>query len=233
MIIDKGGDLRLEVGANHRDDPVSFLVCSKTLARRSPIFKTMFLGPFAESSKSADGEWVVQLPDDHPHGFRIVMDIIHSNFAMVPISLEKECLKSDSSGDSRLYEIARMTHKFDMVDVVRPWINNWLEEASLYHISIPEPHFHGQLIWVAWVFGSETILRAELGGVAVSAWVLDEGDDSSDEEGARVDPGVGQPKSQDASRDVCVVDWQDHCTSLYRLGHKHTIFDLLDVSGMY
>lgn len=236
IIMDRDGDLRLEVGADHRDEPVTFLVCSKALARRSTIFKMMLFGPFAESNKSAPGGWVVQLPDDDPRAFAVLMHILHSNFESVP-SFFKEAHRSlespGYSSNSTLYKIARMTDKYDMVDVVRPWISQWLMEASTHHPNLPEPRFHGQLIWIAWVFGSEQLLKAELDAVTASAWIrdADEDDNSSDTDGLNVYPPVKQPKSQDGPQDLCFVDCQDHCFSLYTDGAKHTILDLLDVAG--
>jgi len=234
-IIDSAGDLRLEVGANHRDEQVSFIVCSKALARRSPIFKTMLFGPFAESKPSADGEWVVHLPDDHPHGFRILMHIIHANFAGVPVTLDSDKLTGmrKSSEYDLLYEIARMTDKYDMVDVVRPWINTWNEKSHAFYATDAEAHFHGQLTWIAWVFGDERLLRAGLDAVAVRAWIFDQDDDIPNDEGSSVYPRAGQHKPNDNQlHGVCFTDCQGRCISLCGPGEKNAILDLLDFSGM-
>ncbi|KAJ0347663.1 hypothetical protein COL154_010775 [Colletotrichum chrysophilum] len=49
-ILDSKGDLYLVVGSDIRaGDPSTFLVCSKALARASPVFDKMLFGPFAES----------------------------------------------------------------------------------------------------------------------------------------------------------------------------------------
>jgi hypothetical protein len=82
---DERGDLRLEIGdADDERGQTSFLVCSRALARTSPVFKAMLFGGYAES-KPAHGEWVVQLPDDLDHidGLRVIMDIVHGNFHKV------------------------------------------------------------------------------------------------------------------------------------------------------
>ena len=232
LVIDQAGDLHLEVGGNHRDEPVSFIVCSKTLARKSPIFKIMLFGPFAESKHSATGEWAVQLPDDHPQVFRILMDIIHANFAAVPVSLDSDVMQESSEHDL-LCEIARMTDKYDMVDVVRPWINTWNENSYEFYASDAEAPFHGQLTWIAWVFGDEKLLRAGLDAVAVHAWMLDRDDDTS--KGAIMSnfahKGRHQSKKNNGS-DVWFTDWQDNCISLRGPGEKNEILDLLDISGM-
>lgn len=232
--IDKDGDLRLDVGADHSDGPVSYRVCSKTLDRRLPIFKAMLFGYFAESNAAAEGEWVVQLPDDHPHGFGIVMDIIHSNFEDVPIFFREvhpglprgECLS--------LYEIARMTDKYKMVDVVRPWINMWLMEASTHHVNLHEPCFHGQLIWVAWTFGAESLLAAELDGVVSSARIHEKERGSfcpADEQPKSGDDA--EPKSGYVHQNIGVDDCSGYWFSLYGNVSKHTILDNLDVAGTY
>lgn len=45
---DSDGDLRLVVGT-HKLNPQQFVVCSRTLARASPVFRTMLFGAFSES----------------------------------------------------------------------------------------------------------------------------------------------------------------------------------------
>ncbi|KAI8267569.1 hypothetical protein K4K56_004477 [Colletotrichum sp. SAR 10_98] len=64
---DSKGDLYLVVGIR-AGDPSTFLVCSKVLARASPVFDKMLFGPFAESrpsteSSKQDSAWIVHLPE--------------------------------------------------------------------------------------------------------------------------------------------------------------------------
>ncbi|KAH8908610.1 hypothetical protein BR93DRAFT_994113 [Coniochaeta sp. PMI_546] len=230
IVIDKNGDLHLEVGADHNAKAVTFIVCSKTLARTSPVFNIMLFGQFAEAKRNALGHWIVQLPDDHPHGFGIVMDIIHSNTAKVPVYLDDHQYKSKYS--DRLYEIARMTHKYDMVDVVRPWVNTWLDEASVYHTCSSEPQFHGQLLWIAWVFGDERLLNAELGALVLFAYIQNRDDESAEENFEQnTDQDYHERRRYGDSEDLCIVDREDRVTFLHHPeGDDNAILTLLDVA---
>ncbi|KAJ0372195.1 hypothetical protein COL26b_009237 [Colletotrichum chrysophilum] len=84
-ILDSKGDLYLVVGSDIRaGDPSTFLVCSKALARASPVFDKMLFGPFAESrpsteSSKQDSVWIVHLPGDEPAHFEVVLNILHCN----------------------------------------------------------------------------------------------------------------------------------------------------------
>ncbi|KAJ3961874.1 hypothetical protein N0V92_001438 [Colletotrichum tropicale] len=80
------GDLTLRVG----EDGVAyeFVVCSRTLSRWSPVFRTMLFGGFAES-KPADAAWSVSLPEDLPSAMFLVLSIIHGCFEHVPTSLSQ------------------------------------------------------------------------------------------------------------------------------------------------
>ncbi|KAF4420404.1 hypothetical protein CFRS1_v015485 [Colletotrichum fructicola] len=89
-IFDSKGDLHLVVGSDVRDrDPSTFLVCSKALARASPVFEKMLFGPFAESRSSPESSkqepaWVVHLPEDDPDHMEAVLNILHFNFKEIP-----------------------------------------------------------------------------------------------------------------------------------------------------
>ncbi|EJT76770.1 hypothetical protein GGTG_06685 [Gaeumannomyces tritici R3-111a-1] len=50
IIFDQDGDLHLAVGTA-KVNPMRFVVCSRTLARASPVFRTMLFGAFSESSR--------------------------------------------------------------------------------------------------------------------------------------------------------------------------------------
>lgn len=83
QVIDKRGDLYLVVGediSSEENPAVKLQVCSRALARCSPVFEAMPFGGFAESQPAATLEqssWVVHLPEDEPEYTLNFLEIIH------------------------------------------------------------------------------------------------------------------------------------------------------------
>lgn len=86
IIVDARGDLILNIGIS--DDGGSaqrFRVCSRTLARVSPVLERMLYGSFAESECSE--EWTVDLPEVNPNAFIILAYISHGQLWKIPRAL--------------------------------------------------------------------------------------------------------------------------------------------------
>ncbi|OIW30062.1 hypothetical protein CONLIGDRAFT_669810 [Coniochaeta ligniaria NRRL 30616] len=166
IIFDPDGDLELQVKC--KDDfhgHVSWRVCSKALARASPIFKRMLYGSFAES-KPAAGKWVVTLNERDYHSLDIVMNIIHGNYHRVPKDLfDCRCLCGGLFEYDHLYYIARVVDKYDMVHILRPWADVWIRGStdsieSIHKTAVKKrERGDGQLTWIAWVLGDEVLLN--------------------------------------------------------------------------
>ncbi|KAH7140387.1 hypothetical protein B0J13DRAFT_586129 [Dactylonectria estremocensis] len=94
------GDLKLRVGTPQGKDKrvESFIVCSRTLARASPIFEEMLYGQLAES--------IFQAFALASHG------ILHK----VPKNLSLD----------QLYDLTTLTHYYDATKVLLPWIKSWM-----------------------------------------------------------------------------------------------------------
>ncbi|KAH6983844.1 hypothetical protein EDB80DRAFT_515890, partial [Ilyonectria destructans] len=114
--------------------------------RSSPVWKAMLFGGFKES-RPAEGEWVVSLPEEKPKALLTALNIIHGRLAKVPKNLSLE----------QLYLILALTHKYDMVQKVRPWATSWSSLIS----SLAEEGKGGvaQLTFAAWELGQEQIFR--------------------------------------------------------------------------
>jgi hypothetical protein len=143
--IDPEGDLRLEVGK----EKVSFIVCARTLARASPVFKAMLFGQFKEA-KPAKGLWVVALPEDHPEGLRILLNVVHNNYPAVP--------RFHGLSFAVVKGLAVMADKYDMVPLTRPWAKTWQNELRKASDAVAANC--GQLLWISWVFGFEAHFKA-------------------------------------------------------------------------
>jgi hypothetical protein len=76
VTIEERGDLTLVVGS-HPGGVTEYLVCSRTLARASRVFRTMLYGGFLES-KPATGDWRVHFPMDDPEGFGLLLTYLHN-----------------------------------------------------------------------------------------------------------------------------------------------------------
>ncbi|KAG7114510.1 hypothetical protein HYQ46_011314 [Verticillium longisporum] len=142
---DPRGDLKLNVG-NPSDDPSSsrcFLVCSRTLARISPVFDRMLYGAFAESrgKHTADAAWTVDLPEDPPFAFNIFVTISHGFVHKVPRSLSID----------ELYDLTVLTHYYDVTHILAPWASRWI--ASLHEPNPGSPILLAKLLWISWELG--------------------------------------------------------------------------------
>ncbi|OHF02516.1 hypothetical protein CORC01_02211 [Colletotrichum orchidophilum] len=149
IAIDEDGDLEIAVGSG--DDTQSFIVCAKTLARHSPVFKRMLFGGFKESkpTRNETVDWVVELPDDNPKPFKILLDIIHGWFEQVP---ELPTL-------NELTALLVLTDKYDVTSLTRPWAVRWMKGVQF-------ETQHLNLLPVAWELGKEDVFDAMVTKIA-------------------------------------------------------------------
>ncbi|KXH31764.1 hypothetical protein CSIM01_09439 [Colletotrichum simmondsii] len=140
---DDRGDLTLRVGnlENGGADVFEFVVCSRALARASPVFRAMLFGGFSESKPEGD-TWIVNLPGDRSAPFFILLNIIHGCFSAVPQKLELD----------ELYQLLVVTNKYDMLSVIFQWASIWFEPHKNLDV-ISEGN--ERLLWIAWELGEE------------------------------------------------------------------------------
>ncbi|KAK4246108.1 hypothetical protein C7999DRAFT_33505 [Corynascus novoguineensis] len=116
-IFDPHGDLRLIVGEHE----AVFQVCSRTLARSSPVWDTFLYGPFSRSKAQQNSEvWEVSLPGDDADGLSIILWAIHYNLGAFPLKLTLDLL----------FRITVLADKYDMIGTLRPFWGGWLRESS-------------------------------------------------------------------------------------------------------
>jgi hypothetical protein len=151
FVFDDEGDLTLVVGEGEEQKRLK--VCSRTLARHSPVFKTMLFGGWAESRPvPSNQKWEVGLPDDKWMSTHRAMQIVHGMF--------QEVGKWDL-GLEALYELLAFTNKYDMTPTLRPWAKKLLQ-ANDRELRNP------LLLFVAWELGSESIFEAAVKMIAYS-----------------------------------------------------------------
>ncbi|OIW22434.1 hypothetical protein CONLIGDRAFT_638350 [Coniochaeta ligniaria NRRL 30616] len=142
VYFDPDGELHLEVGS----EKVAYVVCPRSLARASPVFKRMLYGGFAEA-RPADGNWRVQLPDDNPEALALLLNIVHGHFDKIPMGMR----------EIELYEATVLTNKYDMTHTLRPWAQHWLKELPKTKREIP-----AHRIWIAWEMGDSNLFKTEV-----------------------------------------------------------------------
>ncbi|KAI8204616.1 hypothetical protein K4K52_004757 [Colletotrichum sp. SAR 10_76] len=164
--LDSKGDLYLVVGSDIRaGDPSTFLVCSKALARASPVFDKMLFGPFAESrpsteSSKQDSAWIVHLPGDEPAHFEVVLNILHCNFKKVAQRLSIPLLSG----------LAAFADKYDCIEIFRPWVNEWIPDLE------PEGVYEEKLtLHIAWHFGCISTFEYALRAITEQSSISEDG----------------------------------------------------------
>jgi hypothetical protein len=151
VVIDPHGDLKLHVGKDEGDETrVTFLVCSRTLARTSTVFDRMLYGCFRESSDKlkADDDWEIDLQDERPATMDIFLNITHSNVAKVPRILSVD----------ELYELTICTNYYDTSHILGFWVDAWV--SSVDEIARDANALMPKLLWIFWELGRKEELIA-------------------------------------------------------------------------
>ncbi|KAK1984490.1 hypothetical protein LZ30DRAFT_747861 [Colletotrichum cereale] len=157
-ILDARGDLYLKVGEDVEKEPKTYLVCSKALARASPVFEKMLYGSFTES-RPTDQHWTVELPEDHQEPTELLLHIAHGRFDEVPEQLEF----------LRLYYFLAVVDKYDAAGATRPWARGWLNGVRA---DTQNPH----LLGIAYELGATPTFDAMARKIVAACLVDDDGD---------------------------------------------------------
>lgn len=113
--IDPDGDLTLVVGENK----TRFLVCSKTLSRSAPFWKTCLYGQFKEAKPPSGQDWVVEFPEDNPSGLKCLLLLVHGlGHKMPKINLQLA------------FEITVITNKYAMTQSLWAVARSWLDDLK-------------------------------------------------------------------------------------------------------
>lgn len=113
--IDPRGDLKLVVGF----EEVCFIICSRSLARSSPVWDSMLYGGGTEAKPEDGQEWVVSLPNDDPSAMEFMLLLVHGQPHKLPeVTIELA------------FEVAVLTKQYDMTHCLWPCAKAWLEDLS-------------------------------------------------------------------------------------------------------
>lgn len=116
-VFDARGDLKLIVGA----DKVAFKVCSRALARSSPVWEALLYGPFAEGkAQQHGGDWEIPLPEDRPEALRILIAAVHRGADDLPRQI----------GHEQLLRLTVIADKYDMTGSLKPLWDKWVRNLG-------------------------------------------------------------------------------------------------------
>lgn len=148
-IIDVRGDLLLVVGTSPSETPpqMMYQVCSKALARCSPVFDKMLFGGFTESLPSAKGnhDWVVELPEDDMGAMAQVLHLMHGNYAKFTLGSQKSFDTAEEL--MQLYKFFVAADKYDCTPLTQPWAQRWLDA-----ISSIDKRGYNELYMLSWIY---------------------------------------------------------------------------------
>lgn len=160
---DIDGDLNLDVGEGRTAQ--RFIVCSRTLSRASKVFKAMLYGQFLEAqSTNKEREWVVALPADDPKSLATLLYIVHGNFNQVPSTVTRD----------ELFQITVLTDKYYMTEVLRPWVQAWIDPLASDSRPMGQEG-DAVLLWIAWEIGHHDLFEKTLGHLQETCIIDDDG----------------------------------------------------------
>jgi hypothetical protein len=167
--IDKRGDLvllvgmhRCEIKANgeHKHtEAMAFRVCSRTLARSSPVMEAMLFGTFCEAAQAT-----INLPEDDPKATQSLLHLVHGKAEKIFALSDRETKKSvfdcrKATFVDHVYALAVVANKYLMTQKLRPFISTWCKLLMLWeeegaHSSSPKTYERlEKLMWIACEFG--------------------------------------------------------------------------------
>jgi hypothetical protein len=156
ICFDPNGDLILAIGSGPGRD---MLVDSRALSRASPKLHAIL----SHDGKKNDNSWTLELPEDDPLPFTILLNLIHTRFERIPARVTLK----------QLYGICILTQKYNMTEVLRPVAERWYKD-----IGRPSEGEYGLFFkkaFVAWELGFAEDLSEMAGHVVLNCY-LDEDD---------------------------------------------------------
>jgi hypothetical protein len=148
-VLDHHGDLKLIVGA----DKVVFKVCSRSLARSSPVWNTLLYGPFSEGKNQQNSDsWEIALLEDNPEGLRVILNAVHHKSAAMP--------KVGSC--SLIFKVTVLADKYDMVATLKPFWSGWRCRHAAEKFSTAAPSWILMHLWVSHTLGDGRGFRRSL-----------------------------------------------------------------------
>lgn len=143
LSFDDDGDLLLHLHASETEELADMTVSSKHLILASPVFKAMFRpdtfreGELLKSRDLAE----VDLPDDDPEAFEILMNILHGWSSKVPEQVTLELLT----------KLSVLADKYQILEPLTVYLRQWWPELKK---QLPGEYDANVPSWlsICWVF---------------------------------------------------------------------------------
>ncbi|OTA99762.1 hypothetical protein M426DRAFT_324888 [Hypoxylon sp. CI-4A] len=154
------------VPAKTSSQSILFKVCSANIASASSAWRSQLYGSTAPMEVHRD-DWTIEVDGD-ASALAVVFNIVHYRFDKVPLKVN----------GFQLYEIARVTTKYECTHLVYPWVNMWLQQFNSFSTSPScQEHCH-EVLYAAWAFGHLHLFREmTFMLISLSKWDAQEGGD--------------------------------------------------------
>ncbi|RPB26216.1 hypothetical protein L211DRAFT_781865, partial [Terfezia boudieri ATCC MYA-4762] len=147
---DPDGDVFLVIPSEGTAHTVRFQVNSHSLCLASSVFHAMFganatfkEGNALRNRDAGSPPIEIKLGDDDPKALAILLRIIHLQFNWVPKTLKYD----------QLYKVAIVCDKYDMREILGPWLYQWIPVGTRLGGEIPGD----QWLFIAYVFGRQAL----------------------------------------------------------------------------
>ncbi|KAI0159641.1 hypothetical protein GGR57DRAFT_499965 [Xylariaceae sp. FL1272] len=199
IVIDPRGDLQLVVhgppgqhesgidGRNDKDNPPNggnantdtrtFLVCSRALARASPVFERMLYGYFAEAQRKAP--WIVELHDDKVKPMTVLLQLMHGDDQKARAILRYTAYPDKKFPHDKfseagiwitdIYDLMILTDKYQMADLFVAWsdglvsrIRKCLNQYTKLRDEFGPNDTLPQILWICYELGAIGLFKSTL-----------------------------------------------------------------------
>jgi hypothetical protein len=140
------GDVTLLKTHPKTKQSLSGTVLSHALTLASPVWKK-FLFPPWEANDAEPKPKQIDCREDDSSALLLLLSIAHLQFNEVPKGQLEYSL---------LFEVAKLCDQYDCVDLVRPWLRDWLAGEEIECLKVGKEGW----LWISWVFGREKAFEA-------------------------------------------------------------------------
>lgn len=125
--VDPCGDLTLVVGEKRN---TAFVVCSRAMARASPVFDGMLNGPFMRDKPSDPAfSSTITLENDDTEAFLVVLPIIHGQPNLAPAQVDRQLFCN----------ICILVDRYLMAHLLKPFASVWYTYNPVYRTKWYKP----------------------------------------------------------------------------------------------
>lgn len=121
--LDKHGDIRVQLPPSSNVDSASYIVCSRALARVSPVLRSEIYQYLARDSAEHPhmlNELVMQLEAHDHDSLTIFLDIAHAHFSRLPQTMDI----------CQIYHLSTLASRYHCTEILFPWIYSWIAAAQ-------------------------------------------------------------------------------------------------------